>query len=130
MWEDIPRRISTELNFSLATESSVTATINFPPPARLPRIARVGLLESNVNSLSILVIFLRSPSTSMMTTRIPSISAISSPPPLVRSLTISASNDSICLRWSFHSFKNRFAVTANSSIGTWKISDVFRKISS
>ena len=67
---------------------SVTPIINFPPLSLDPRTASVGVSRSSVNSLSIVVIDLRSPSTSMTTIRTPSTSVLALPPPDVRKRTI------------------------------------------
>ena len=55
-----------------------------------PRTASVGVLESRANSCNIEVNCFRLPSTSMMTTRTPSMDTESSPPPDVLKRTISA----------------------------------------
>ena len=122
----IVRRISTELYLSLAMEFSVVATINLPPPSLEPNMARVGLVSSRVNSFNIFDIFFKPPSDSMITILTPSLEKLESSPPLVFSLTISASSCSIRFLWSFHSVKNRSAVRGTSLTFTPNTSPVCR----
>ena len=58
----------------------IAAIMSLPPPSLEPSTAKVGLEASNVSSLSIVVMDLRSPSISITTTRTPSTWVDASPP--------------------------------------------------